>query len=126
MKFLFLFFFIFQIYSEENSKKNLSLQGFFSLTEQESFQYISKLSKEETSVLITSIRSEARKEYKNIDKFYLLISHLESIKAIQEEHERLKSLNLVYIISLFIILLLLFWVIYSQKKTLSEIKNLQS
>ncbi len=122
MKFFLFFFFIFFIVSED--KKNLSVKDFFSLSEQESFNSISKLSKEETASLITSIRSEARKDYKDIDKFYLLISHLESIKAIEEEQERLKGLNLVYQISLLLILLLLGYIIYSQKKTINEVKNL--
>lgn len=123
MKFFIFFFFIFFLFSED--KKNLSVKDFFSLSEQESFNYISKLTKEETASLITLIRSDARKDYKDIDKFYLLISHLESIKAIDEEQERLKGLNLVYQISLALILILLGYIIYSQKKTISEIKNLE-
>ena len=65
-----------------------------------------------------------QKEYPNIDKFYLLISHLENIKAIEEEQTRLKSLNLVYGLGLMLILGLLGYILYSQRKTIQNLNQL--
>lgn len=94
------------------------------MQESEAFNAISKLSKEDSAEIITQIRSSARKEYPNIDKFYLVISHLESIKAIEEEQARLRSLNLVYGLALLLVLGLLGYILYSQRKTIQNLNQL--
>lgn len=107
-------------------KSKISAQEILSMEESEAFNKIEKLKKEDTAELITQIRSIARKDYKEIDKFYLLISHLESIKAIEEEQARLKSLNLVYGLGLLLIVGLLAYVLYSQRKTIQNLNQLLS
>ncbi|MBP7284454.1 MAG: hypothetical protein KBA66_22905 [Leptospiraceae bacterium] len=92
--------------------------------ESQAFNTIAKLNKTDVAELITQIRGTAKKEYPNIDKFYLLISHLENIKAIEEEQTRLKSLNLVYGLGLMLILGLLGYILYSQRKTIQNLNQL--
>ena len=67
----------------EEGKTKLTATELLQMWESQAFQSIGKLSKEDSAELITQIRESVRKEYPNIYKFYLLISHLESIKAIE-------------------------------------------
>ena len=108
----------------EEGKTKLTATELLQMGESQAFQSIGKLSKEDSAELITQIRESVRKEYPNIDKFYLLISHLESIKAIEEEQTRLKSLNLVYGLGLILILGLLGYILYSQRKTSQNLNQL--
>jgi len=73
--------------------------------------------------LITQVRVYAREEYKDIDKFYLLISHLESIRAIEEEDKKLKDLNLVYFLALALFSALIGFNVFSQRKSIKSIQE---
>lgn len=108
----------------EEGKSKVTAAELLQMGESEAFKTIGKLSKEESAELITQIRATARKEYQNIDKFYLVISHLESIKAIEEEQARLKSLNLVYALGLVLVMGLLGYILYSQRKTIQNLNQL--
>lgn len=108
----------------EEGKSKVTATELLQMGESEAFKTIGKLSKEESVELITQIRATARKEYQNIDKFYLVISHLESIKAIEEEQARLKSLNLVYALGLVLVMGLLGYILYSQRKTIQNLNQL--
>ena len=108
----------------QEGKTKLTANELLQMQESEAFNAISKLSKEDSAEIITQIRSSARKEYPNIDKFYLVISHLESIKAIEEEQARLRSLNLVYGLALLLVLGLLGYILYSQRKTIQNLNQL--
>ena len=108
----------------QEGKTKLTANELLQMQESEAFNAISKLSKEDSAEIITQIRSSARKEYQNIDKFYLVISHLESIKAIEEEQARLRSLNLVYGLALLLVLGLLGYILYSQRKTIQNLNQL--
>jgi hypothetical protein len=110
------------LFAEDKSK--VTATELLQMEESAAFNSIGKLSKEEAAELITQIRGTARKEYAQVDKFYLLISHLESIKAIEEEQARLKSLNLVYGLGLFLVLGLLGYILYSQRKTIQNLNQL--
>ena len=123
MKFLTIFFLFSGILLSQSNK--ISVKELFSMEESKSYQIIAKLNKEQTAELITQIRSEYRNDFKELDKFYLLISHLESIKAIEEEQTRLKSLNLVYILGLIMFLGFLFYTILSQKKAIKQLETLK-
>ncbi|TGK28180.1 hypothetical protein EHQ12_12875 [Leptospira gomenensis] len=85
------------------------------------FPVIQKMKKEEAAILITQIREEAKKNWKDSDKFYFLISHLESIKAIEEEHARLKSLNEVYLIGSLLLGGFLVFSIFRQRALIRKI-----
>lgn len=85
------------------------------------FPILQKMKKEEAATLITQIREESRKEWSNADKFYFLISHLESIKAIEEEQERLKSLNEVYFIGVLLLSGFLVFSIFRQRALIRKI-----
>ncbi|MCX7997473.1 MAG: hypothetical protein N3A69_00790 [Leptospiraceae bacterium] len=104
-------------------KKVLSADELFRISLDEAFQYVKKLNKEEAKVLIDQIRVEAKKDYPNIEKFYLLISHLETIRAIEEEKSHLRDLHLVYFLGLVLFVSLLLYTLYSQKKALEKIKQ---
>ncbi|MBE7412720.1 MAG: hypothetical protein L6Q54_02130 [Leptospiraceae bacterium] len=114
-------FFQNSVFSE--SKKKLDYREFLNLSESDIYPVVSKLSKEEAATLISEIRKDARKSYPNIDKFYLLISHLESIKAISEEESRLKSLNLVYLLALVLFVVLLGFVLFRQRSYIKEVNQ---
>ncbi len=121
---MYVFFFLFSNLSLiAQNNKNLTATQVLNMPLDEAFQEIRNLNKEETKVLIDQIRVEARKDYPNIEKFYLLISHLESIKAIEEEKSRLKDLNLVYASGLILFLFVLLYVLYSQKQALLKIQQ---
>lgn len=122
MRIIFLLCFSIMILSAE--EKKITSSELLEMEESKSFLVISKMNKEDVASLITQIRSDVRKEYKNIDKFYLLISHLESIKAIEEEQARLKSLNLVYILGLLLVCCFLGYIIFSQRAALKKIETL--
>lgn len=115
--------FIISVSLNAQSKKKLTAQQVLDMSLDEAFEEIRKLNKEETKVLIDQIRVEAKKDYPNIEKFYLLISHLESIKAIEEEKSRLKDLNLVYALGLTLFLSVLLYTLYSQRKALARIQQ---
>lgn len=85
---------------------------------------ISKLNKADSAALITQVRVEAKTNYANIDNFYFLISHLERITAIEEEQERLRSLHLVYGLSLAILMVFLGIILYQQRKAVNHINQL--
>jgi hypothetical protein len=111
------------LFSQEGKTK-LTATDLLQMQESQAFNAIGKLSKEDSAEIITQIRSSVRKEYPNIDKFYLVISHLESIKAIEEEQARLRSLNLVYGLALLLVLGLLGYILYSQRKTIQNLNQL--
>ncbi|NBU98299.1 MAG: hypothetical protein EBS19_08835, partial [Spirochaetia bacterium] len=79
--------------------------------------------KTQSEELITQIRVIARSEYKEIDKFYLLISHLETIKAIEEEEKKLRDLNTVYGLGLFIFVGLVGYSLFAQRKSIQAIEE---
>ncbi|MCG6191827.1 hypothetical protein LFX25_01040 [Leptospira sp. FAT2] len=85
------------------------------------FPIIQKMKKDEAAILITQIREESKKEWPNADKFYFLISHLEGIKAIEEEHERLRSLNEVYLIGTLLLSGFLVFSIFRQRTLIRKI-----
>ncbi len=113
----------FLLFSQEQKRK-VTAEELLNMGESQAFNTIAKLNKTDVAELITQIRGTAKKEYPNIDKFYLLISHLENIKAIEEEQTRLKSLNLVYGLGLMLILGLLGYILYSQRKTIQNLNQL--
>ena len=104
-------------------KSQLTAKELLQMDSDRAFEVIGKLNKIQSNELITQIRLEARKEYKEIDKFYLLISHLESIKAIEEEEKKLKDLNLVYGLGLFLFVLLIGYNIFSERKSIRAIEE---
>ncbi len=110
----------------EEPKSQINAKEILELNNDAALERINRLTKEDANILISQIRAEARKEYKDIDKFYLLISHLESIKAIEEEEKKLKDLNLVYILGLFLVVFVIGYTLLSQRKALETIKHLTS
>lgn len=110
------------LFAEDKSK--LSATELLQMEESAAFKVIGKLSKAESAELITQIRSIVRKENPQIDRLFLLASHLEAIKAIEEEQSRLKSLNLVYGLGLGLVLGLLGYILYSQRKTIQNLNQL--
>lgn len=109
------------IFSEE--KAPITAKELLSMETDKAFELIGRLNKTQTSELISQIRLYAREEYKEIDKFYLLISHLESIKAIEEEDKKLKDLNLVYFLALTLFSSFIGFSLFSQRKSIQAIQD---
>ncbi len=125
LKFVLIYFFCFHhlISQESNSLTSLKAKEILEMDLDQAFEKITKLNKEQTLTLINQIRVEAKKDYPNIEKFYLLISHLEAIKAIEEEEKKLRDLNLVYLLGLILVIVVLLYTIYSQRKALESIRQ---
>lgn len=108
------------LYSEE---KKVTASEIMQMQTDSAFEVIGRLNKTETTALITQIRAEAKKEYKDIDKFYLLISHLEKIQSVDEEQKRLKDLNLVYLLALGLFSGFLLYVYFRQRKMIQSLER---
>ncbi len=124
MKILFCFLFILVSYGglqAQNSK--ISPEELLKMETDRAIPVISKLSKTESEELITQIRIEAKKNYKEIDNYYFLIHHLESMVAIEKEQSRLKSLNYVYILGLILFCVFLGYVFFQQRKAIESINR---
>lgn len=104
-----------------SGEEKISAKDFLQMKPDNAMKLISGMSKIESAELITEIRKEAKKDFKQIDNFYFLISHLEEIKAVEVEQKRLKSLNLVYGLGLTLLLSFLLYIFMSQRKIIKEI-----
>jgi hypothetical protein len=105
------------------AKKSVTAEQLIQMDMDSVFPVIEKLSQEETAALITQLREHLRKQVSDIDKFYFLISHLESIKAIHEEQKRLKSLHIVYGLGLFVFSGLIGFILFSQRSAIRGINQ---
>jgi hypothetical protein len=123
--FVFSFSFFFIIFTSlfSQDKPTIQAKELMQMEADKAFALIGKLNKVQTEELITQVRLYAREEYKDIDKFYLLISHLESMRAIEEEDKKLKDLNLVYFLALFLFSALLGFNVFSQRKSIKAIQE---
>lgn len=119
---IFLIFIPFFFISPEE-KALITAKEILSMETDKAFELIGRLNKSQTNELISQIRLYAREEYKEIDKFYLLISHLESIKAIEEEDKKLKDLNLVYFLALTLFSFFIGYSLFSQRKSIQAIQD---
>lgn len=108
-----------------SGEEKASAKDFLQMKSDKAMKLISGMSKIESAELITEIRKEAKKDFKQIDNFYFLISHLEEIKAVEVEQKRLKSLNLVYGLGLTLLLSFLLYVFMSQRKIIKEINMIK-
>ncbi|WP_036096492.1 hypothetical protein [Leptospira weilii] len=107
--------------NEGSVKRVMSAKEYLDSDLDQIFPIVQKMKKEEAAILITQIRETSKKEWPDADKFYFLISHLESIKAIEEEHERLKSLNEVYLIGALLLSGFLVFSIFRQRSLIRKI-----
>jgi hypothetical protein len=106
-----------------SQERNMSPKEILEMDSDKAFEIIGKLNKTQSEELITQIRVIARNEYKDIDKFYLLISHLETIKAIEEEEKKLRDLNTVYGLGLFLFVGLVGYSLFAQRKSIQAIEE---
>ncbi|TGL78361.1 hypothetical protein [Leptospira yasudae] len=107
--------------TDKETKPVMSAREYLNADLDRVFPIIQKMKKDEAAILITQIREESKKEWPNSDKFYFLISHLEGIKAIEEEHERLRSLNEVYLIGTLLLSGFLVFSIFRQRTLIRKI-----
>ena len=120
---IFYFFFIISIPTFSQDKPTVTAKELMQMEADKAFELIGRLNKSQTDELITQVRVYAREEYKDIDKFYLLISHLESMRAIEEEDKKLKDLNLVYFLALALFSALIGFNVFSQRKSIKAIQE---
>ena len=114
------------LFADPNSEalsKTLNAEELLRMPTDKAFAAVQKISKEDSKVLISQIRSIAKKEYAHSENFYLLISHLESIRAIEEEQSRLRSLNWVYALGFFLFTGFLVYIWNRERKFLREWKK---
>ena len=107
----------------QSQEKSINPKELLEMDSDKAFEIIGKLNKIQSEELITQIRVIARNEYKEIDKFYLLISHLETIKAIEEEEKKLRDLNTVYGLGLFLFVGLVGYSLFAQRKSIQAIEE---
>jgi len=103
-------------------KKQYAPDEFLNMNTDRAFEIIAGLNKTEAEELVSGIRQAAKKDYKKIDNFYFLISHLESIKAVEKEQKRLASLNMVYALGFLLFTGFTLYLFLAQRKTIRELK----
>lgn len=91
---------------------------------EKSIRVIEGLSKEESKILVSEIRSEAKQVYPKADHFYFLISHLEEIQAIEKEQARLRSLLWVYALAFILFLGFVLFLLVRQRMAIRDINRL--
>lgn len=98
-------------------------QDLMNMSTDSAMEAIAKMSKSDAEEIISEVRQTAKKDYKKIDNFYFIISHLEEIKAVETEQKRLQSLNLVYILALFLVLFFLVYLFINQRRISKELNR---
>ncbi|PJZ67080.1 hypothetical protein EHQ27_13700 [Leptospira wolffii] len=88
------------------------------------FPLIQNMKKQEADVLLTQIREEARKSWAQSDNYFFLVDHLATIKAIEEEQNRLKGLLWVYLLGLALFGGFVLYVLFRQRKLIRELNEL--
>lgn len=101
-----------------------SAREFLDMDLDSAFKLIAGLNKEEAKVLSNQILLETRKEYPKAENFYYLISHVEEIKAVKKEENRLWSLISVYVIALVLFGGFLGYVLLKQRKNIRELNEI--
>ena len=120
---LFSFFIMTFLDNLQAQKSKINPEELFYMLTDKAIPVISKLSKTESEELITQIRIEAKRHYQEIDNYYFLIHHLESMIAIEKEQSRLKSLNYVYALGLILFCGFLGYVFFQQRKAIESINR---
>ncbi|TGN06363.1 hypothetical protein [Leptospira bandrabouensis] len=85
---------------------------------------IESLSKEDSKVLVSELRTEIKKSYPKGDHFYFLISHLEEIQAIEKEQARLRSLLWVYGLAFILFFGFLGFLLLRQRQAIRDINQM--
>ncbi|WP_232227812.1 hypothetical protein [Leptospira wolbachii] len=85
---------------------------------------VESLSKEDSKVLVSELRTEVKKSYAKADNFYFLISHLEEIQAIEKEQARLRSLLWVYGLAFFLFFGFLGFLLLRQRQAIRDINQM--
>lgn len=88
------------------------------------FPLIQNMKKQEADVLLTQIREEARKSWAQSDNYFFLLDHLTTIKAIEEEQNRLKGLLWVYVLGLALFGGFVLYVLFRQRRLIRELNEL--
>lgn len=120
------FFFLFLIsLTVLQGQTRLSGSDLLNMPTDDALEAISGINQTEAQELVSEIRQAAKKDYKKIDNFYFLISHLEEMQAIETEQKRLGSLNLVYVLGLVLLLSFLLYIFVTQRKIIKELQHLK-
>lgn len=101
-----------------------SAEEFLKMDLDKSIRLVESLSKEDSKVLVSELRTEMKKSYPKADHFYFLISHLEEIQAIEKEQARLKSLLWVYILAFVLFTGFLGLILLRQRKAIRDINQM--
>ncbi|TGK02965.1 hypothetical protein EHQ53_05730 [Leptospira langatensis] len=110
--------------AEETSPGKISAKEFLEMKLDAVFPLIQNMNKKEADVLITQIREEARKSWAQSDNYFFLVEHLTTIRAIEEEQNRLKGLAWVYTLGLALFGGFVLYVLFRQRKLIRELNEL--
>lgn len=102
----------------EESRKLLTLPL------QEALSMIKKLSTAEAAVRTSQIRYLARKRNPDIDRLYIILRHLETLRATELAQRRLDNLLWVIAMSLLLFSSFLFYIYINQRRAFRDIQNI--
>lgn len=115
---------IFLFVSSISAESLPSAEEFLKMDLDKSIRLVESLSKEDSKVLVSELRTEMKKSYPKADHFYFLISHLEEIQAIEKEQARLKSLLWVYVLAFVLFTGFLGLILLRQRKAIRDINQM--
>lgn len=101
-----------------------SAEEFLKMDLDKTLPLVESLSKEDSKVLVSELRTEIKKSYPKADHFYFLISHLEEIQAIEKEQARLRSLLWVYGLAFFLFFGFLGFLLLRQRQAIRDINQM--
>ncbi|EOQ96898.1 hypothetical protein LEP1GSC195_3562 [Leptospira wolbachii serovar Codice str. CDC] len=101
-----------------------SAEEFLKMDLDRALPLVESLSKEDSKVLVSELRTEVKKSYAKADNFYFLISHLEEIQAIEKEQARLRSLLWVYGLAFFLFFGFLGFLLLRQRQAIRDINQM--
>ncbi|EPG65026.1 hypothetical protein [Leptospira wolffii] len=109
---------------EKETPVKITAKEFLEMKLDAVFPLIQNMKKQEADVLLTQIREEARKSWAQSDNYFFLVDHLATIKAIEEEQNRLKGLLWVYLLGLALFGGFVLYVLFRQRKLIRELNEL--
>ncbi|MFB5650174.1 hypothetical protein ACE5IS_05975 [Leptospira wolffii] len=109
---------------EKEAPVKITAKEFLEMKLDAVFPLIQNMKKQEADVLLTQIREEARKSWAQSDNYFFLVDHLATIKAIEEEQNRLKGLLWVYLLGLALFGGFVLYVLFRQRKLIRELNEL--
>lgn len=107
----------------ESSLTATASRRLLKLPSQQAIQEIKKMTAKQADRYISEIRFLVRKDNPDLDRVYLILRHLESLKATALSQKRLNNLLWVIAISLFLFSSFLFYIYLNQRSVLKHLEK---